>query len=58
MQVAEPLVIRLGDEPVTQGFYRNGAYDDLDYAADLDPPLGPEDAAWARELLRAKGLLG
>lgn len=36
--------------------YRNGAYDDLDYRADLRPPLVGPDAAWADELLRSKGL--
>lgn len=36
--------------------YRNGAYDDLDYRADLRPPLVGPDAAWVDELLRSKGL--
>ena len=37
--------------------YRTGAYaDDLDYRAEPDPPLDPDDAAWADALLRAKGL--
>ena len=36
--------------------YQNGRYDDTDYQADLQPPLAPEDAAWANELLTAKGL--
>ena len=36
--------------------YRNGRYDTLDYKADPDPPLRPDDAAWADELLRAKKL--
>ncbi len=36
--------------------YRNGRYDDIDYRAQPVPPLTGEDAAWADELLRAKGL--
>jgi len=35
--------------------YRNGRYDGLDYRKELDPPLDPEDAAWADELLRSQG---
>jgi len=27
----------------------------LDYRVDLDPPLSPEDAAWATALLQAEG---
>lgn len=37
--------------------YRTGAYaDDLDYRVDPDPPLDPDDAAWAAALLLEKGL--
>jgi hypothetical protein len=37
--------------------YRVGHYDDeIDYATDPRPPLRGEDAAWADELLREKGL--
>lgn len=36
--------------------YTNGGYDDLDYRADSDPPLSPDDARWADELLRSQGL--
>jgi hypothetical protein len=36
--------------------YRNGRYDDLDYAAEPEPPLDPEDAAWADGLLREQGM--
>ena len=35
--------------------YREGVYDDIDYRADADPPLDPEDAVWADELLRSAG---
>jgi hypothetical protein len=36
--------------------YENGAYDDTDYRAALDPPLDPDDAAWTDALLRERGL--
>ena len=36
--------------------YRNGRYDDIDYRRDPEPGLSPEDAAWADQLLRSKGL--
>lgn len=37
--------------------YENGAYADLiDYSADPEVPLAPDDMAWATELLRQKGL--
>jgi hypothetical protein len=36
--------------------YETGAYDDLDYSDPLNPPLEPEAAAWAEELLRQKQL--
>lgn len=36
--------------------YVNGRYDDIDYTVDPIPPLDPEDAAWADQLLRDKGL--
>lgn len=36
--------------------YRNGRYDDIDYRVPPEPALEPEDAAWADELLRSKGL--
>ncbi|MBI4602843.1 MAG: DUF4058 family protein [Planctomycetes bacterium] len=45
-------------QPLIEQCYRNGAYEGLDYRREPDPPLDPEDAAWAAELLRAKGLRG
>jgi hypothetical protein len=36
--------------------YRTGRYDRIDYSAELTPSLDPEDAAWADELLRGRGL--
>ena len=35
--------------------YHNGRYDDIDYRTEPNPPLVPEDAAWAAELLAAQG---
>lgn len=35
--------------------YTNGRYDSIDYSQESDPPLTPEDAAWASELLKAAG---
>ncbi len=35
--------------------YRNGGYDDIDYRGDPDPPLSPQDAAWADAFLREQG---
>jgi hypothetical protein len=35
--------------------YRHGRYDDIDYTLAPVPPLEPEDATWADELLRAAG---
>jgi hypothetical protein len=36
--------------------YRNGGYDDIDYASAPQPPLAPPDARWASRLLRDLGL--
>ncbi len=36
--------------------YENGRYSDTDYSIDADPPLTGEDAEWADQLLREKGL--
>jgi Protein of unknown function (DUF4058) len=35
--------------------YQGGAYDDIDYARDPDPPLTGDDVIWADELLRRLG---
>jgi len=34
--------------------YRNGRYDDIDYRRGLQPPLPPEEAAWAEYLLQSR----
>jgi hypothetical protein len=36
--------------------YAGGGYDDLNYEVAPDPPLSPDDAAWADQLLRHAGL--
>lgn len=44
---------------VLQTAYERGAYDrSIDYRNDPEPPLEPEDAAWADALLREKGFRG
>lgn len=44
-------------QAVFERCYEHGAYADLiDYSTDPKVPLPPEDAAWADELLRQKGL--
>lgn len=54
-----PVPLRRHEAPATLDLqalvdqaYTAGRYDDLDYTAELDPPLAPEDAAWAAELLK------
>ncbi len=42
-------------QPLLRRTYQSGGHDDIDYAADPDPPLSPNDAAWADALLRAAG---
>ena len=39
-------------QPLIDQCYRRGRYDDLNYDADLDPPLSPDLAAWVKEVLR------
>ncbi len=42
-------------QAILEQCYRNGGYDDIDYAGEPDPPLSPEDAAWTDALLREQG---
>ena len=42
-------------QAILEQCYRNGGYDDVDYAGEPDPALSPEDAAWADALLREQG---
>jgi len=35
--------------------YRNGRYDDIDYAEPTIPALAAEESAWAEALLKAAG---
>jgi hypothetical protein len=60
---AVPIPLRPGEQAVRlplqalfEGVYEDGRYDQtLDYASPLDPPLHPEDADWADQLLRTAG---
>ena len=45
--------VKLDLQALVEHVYESGRYDDLDYGAELDPPLAPEDAAWAQALLKA-----
>jgi hypothetical protein len=36
--------------------YHHGRYDDINYRAELNPPLAPEEAAWVQNWLAGKGL--
>ena len=56
LQAPDPDVA-LDLQAVFERCYEHGAYPDLiDYGADPEVPVPPEDAAWADELLRQKGL--
>jgi hypothetical protein len=48
--------VRLDLQPLIDQCYENGGYDDIDYKPEPDPPLPADDARWADELLRSKGL--
>jgi hypothetical protein len=47
--------VHLDLQAVVNQAYAAGRYHHLDYRVELDPPLPPEDAAWAAALLRAAG---
>ncbi len=42
-------------QPLIEQCYRQGDYEDIDYTKNPDPPLEPDDAAWADALLRQAG---
>jgi hypothetical protein len=46
---------RLDLQRLIEQVYADGAYDDIDYADEPDPPLSGDDAAWADQLLRQHG---
>ena len=55
LRPADPDVV-LDLQALVDRAYRAGAYGwTLDYRAEPVPPLGPDDAAWADDLLRAAG---
>jgi hypothetical protein len=43
-------------QPLVDQCFERGRYWLLDYRRDLEPPLPPEDAQWAEELMRNSGL--
>jgi hypothetical protein len=47
--------LRLDLQSLIDQAYASGRYHKLDYRIDLDPPLLPEDALWATDLLQAAG---
>lgn len=49
--------VALDLQQVVDEAYETGRYDRTDYRRALKPPLPPEDAAWAAELLRKAGRL-
>jgi len=59
-----PIPLRIGEEPVILNLqsvfelcYENGSYEQtVDYSRQPVPPLSATDAAWAGELLKARGI--
>ena len=49
--------VALDLQQVINQAYEDGRYDRTDYRRSLEPPLPPEDAAWASDLLRKAGRL-
>jgi hypothetical protein len=47
--------VRLDLQAIVDQCYKNGGYDDIDYAGEPDPPLSADDAAWADVLLKEHG---
>lgn len=47
--------VRLDLRALIDQCYQNGRHDDIDYTQAPVPPLAPEDAAWAEDLLKAAG---
>jgi hypothetical protein len=54
----QPFNFSLDLQPLHDQCYNDGAYDDIDYGRDTEPPLSEEDGAWADELLSNAGLRG
>ncbi len=59
-----PIPLKVGDpdarldlQALPDQNYDRASYDlEIDYRAEPEPPLDPEMAAWADEMLRSKGL--
>ena len=47
--------VRLDLQALIDQCYQNGRHDDIDYTRAPVPPLAPEDADWAEDLLKAAG---
>lgn len=47
--------VPLALQPIIERIYVEGGHDDIDYSRPPSPPLGPEDEAWARQLVGAAG---
>lgn len=47
--------VPLALQPIIERIYVEGGHDDIDYSRPPSPALGPEDEAWARQLVRAAG---
>lgn len=47
--------VHLDLQTLIERCYENGRYDDIDYSVDPEPPLDPDHAAWADDLLRQAG---
>ena len=43
-------------QPLIDRCYKNGRYDDIDYASDPQPPLDKADKIWADQRLKEKGV--
>lgn len=48
--------IALNIQAIMDQCYKNGRYDDVDYKAELDPPLDEADAQWTVQRLKEKGI--
>ena len=47
--------VNLALQPLVERVYGVGRFDRTDYAVDPEPPLSPEDAVWATDLIKAAG---
>jgi hypothetical protein len=50
--------VPLNLQPLIDRIYTEGGHDDIDYSKPPKPPLPPDDAAWAAELIAKSGRAG